>query len=746
VHNPWNRRAYSTGGAVSGFGIDVRDFGSTSGSNFRDTLDKAVQAAYIESGDNDGSLGCAIGVVIPSGRYSMGDTTLSYPGSYPKYTPGLIGVGGVGSVILEWTNTVQGPWISTGSEDPEEGIANASLNQVFQNLELRCEGGVSRYGGIKSRFGIMQRFTDVLVRGLSERNQRWDTGTAFDFRSSSVEGSNHQHLRLERCYSHYNQIGYWFGESTWAATLLDVHANGSTVAGALYESGAVVTWTGGNTQCGPSSVESTHWNAGTRQAVHCSGANVTAGLPSGASGSMGAASGQFVTVTGLANLLGYAIGNSSTHKGMWLEVTRNDAPYTEDDRVSGLYRIEQVLNASSCIIRKGANPQPGESITWQVRGGGGGYNLTYNGGIYHEGGAYALWSFGPDILSSSKVHITGCETSNSDVAVEATGVGGTIQIETTASGGSLSGWLHRTTSFATDQRITEISMDSYSRPGVRARVVSSGTENRPTIMWDTCPRSNRYNTALRERGFIFACDARNAGSLTLDGTDVEAWGDFLSGVAGAPLNPAVFPQYVANDSGLGTPAVRLTGAATRALCGAMTWGLTSLFDEGAAIEPTVMMIARLPNTTVSAGNRRARLLGVASDFSVNLHWNDVQFADGSATVMFYSPGSGGGVTSSLFAADTNPHIVIGTAHCGGRGSAGGASDKVAYAAAQTSYGYAPFGFVGGETATLSIGDPSNDDLIGDLIVGHIAVAPFGITDEERAYFIDLARNEFNVSE
>lgn len=742
MHDSWNKPRSVEQDAVSGFGIDVRDFGSVKGDNFRDTLDRAVRSAYIETGAPDDQKGPGVSVLIPGGAYRMGNTTLNFPGSYPKYTPGLRGLGDPGCVTLLWENTLQGPWISTGDEIPDRGIENATLFQTFQNIELRAWGGVSAYGGIKSRFGILQRFSDIYVRGLTDRNQPWDAGIGFDFRHSAIEASNHQHLRLERCYSNFNQIGYWFGEATWSATLLDVHANGAAVAGAMYDAGAVVAWIGGCTQSAPANPSSVHWMAGTKQAIHQTGASRTDGMPSGVGGTMGASSGQFTTITGLSGLTGYEHGQSTSHEGMWLEARRTSAPWTNDDRVSGLYKIYKVLSPTSCVIRKAVNPQPGASITWQVRCALGGYNVTLNG-IYHEGDVHALISLGPDVNTSSRFKVTGCETGNIESTIDAVGVTGMIHCEGTAAGGSANARLRRVSSYNTDQRITSVDTDSFSRAGLRAAMVNPSAQ--PTALWDAMPRATRYNSALKERGFVFAVDARKSASIVRSGNNITSWSDFISSNVGARLNTGVAPQYIALDSALGTPAVRLTGAATRALVGALTWSLTSLFTAGRDIEPTVIMIARLADTVQCPLNRRVRLHAVASDFSINVHWNDGQFAADSVRTMFYKP-PGAGVTGSLLAVDTLPHVIVSSAHCAGRTSAGAGSDVTPWLGALTSYGFAPFGFVGGESCSLSVGDPSNDGVVGDLIVSHIAVAPFGITDEERGYFIDLARSEFNVGE
>lgn len=743
LHDPWNKPGGNDTGAVSGFGIDIRDFGSVKGSNARDTFDKALAGAYVAASAPDNGQDGTPCLLVPGGKYSMGNTPMVFPGNLPNYTPGMVGLGGPGNVILEWTNTVGGPWITTGSETPGAGGANATQFQVFQNLELRCEGGASAYGGIKSRFGFMQRFTDVLVRGLTAQDQPWDAGTAFDFRNSSEPSSNHQHLRLERCYSFFSQIGFWFGDAVWSCTASDVHANGSTVAGSLFESGAVVTWTGGNTQCGPSAVNTNHWNAGTRQAVHCSGATYTTGLPSGVGASMGVASGQFTTLTNLGGLTGYLYSQSSSNKGMWIECRKTVSPFTGNDRISGLYRIHQVLSATSCVIRKASDHAANVGgITWQVRGGGGGYNTTLNG-IYHEGGAYALASFGPDIVSSSRFRFLGCEANNTDVVIEASGVTGEPFIQGTPSPGGTSGLLRRCSNFATDSRITSVDMDSYSRAGVRAVAVSTGSENRPARLWDAGPRSGRYNSALVERGFVFGLDARKSSSFAKTGASITTWTDFIGNKVGARINAGVAPQYVAADTGFLGPAVQLTGGASAAAVGGFTFDVTSLLTSGRDIEPTLIVVGRLPNTTLSTGDHTVRLTQ-STNYSLETHWNDNVRPGFSYSVVYSIPTSAltGG---ALLPVDTLPHVMISAAHCSGRGAAGGGSDATAWATAASAGGYAPISFVGGLTANVTLGEWVGGT-IADLIVEHVALAPFGITDEERGYFIDLARNEFNITE
>lgn len=746
LHNSWNEPGGNGTGAVSGLGIDVRDFGSVLGSNFRDTLDRAIRCAYAESGAPENGNSGVTRVVLPGGpKYSMGDKTLVFPGSGPKYTPGLASLAGTGSAVLEWTNTVQGPWISTGSETPGGAATDATLMQTFQDLELRCEGGVSKYGGIKSRNGFMQRFSDVLVRGLSTTDQPWDAGIGFDFRNAVGGYTNHQHLRLERCVSAYNEIGYWFGETLWACTAIDLHANGCSVIGAMYEGGAVVTWVGGNTQCGAMATNNPHWNAGTQQAVHCSGATVTAGLPSGVGASMGSASGQFTVMTGMSGLLGYSVLHNATHKGLWLETRRTSNPWANTDRYSGLYRIHEVISDSSCVIRKGSNHSPlASGLTWQVRGGGGGYNLTL-GGIYHEGGAYALASLGPDLGTSSRVDVHGSEANNCEVVVESTGMSGQIDARRVWAPGGKTAILRRTSNFTTDARINSVDMDSYSRPGVQAAYVSSGTDGRATRVWDAAPRASRYNSALRERGFVFACDARQSATIGRASLNVSTWSDFIGSTSGTRINSGISPQYVAADAASGTPAIRITGANAANLVGALQWNLASLFTSGQAVEPTLIVIGRLLDTTPSTSQRLCRLVSGVT-FSMDVHWNDTNTPGAANSVGLYSTQIGARTTSSLFTADALPHVMVAAAHCGGRSGLGGGSDVVPFNVAEFAPGFAPFGFTGGASCSLSAGEFVTAGTTGDLILYHLAVAPFGITDEERAYFVDLAKNEFNIAE
>jgi hypothetical protein len=684
-------------------------------------------------------------VEIPTGKFAMGDTTLFFPGSCPKYTPGLKGLGGIGSVVLEWENTIQGPWISTGSEVPGAGALNATLYQSFENLELRARGGVSKYGGFRSRFGLMQSLTDVMTRGLIYTDQPWDAGVGFDFRLSSVASSNHQHLRLTRCYSNYNCIGYWFGEATWSVTAVDVHANGCTVAPAMYEQAAVVSWWGGNTQCGASAPHLPYWFAGTQPAVHCSGANYTTGLPSGAGASMGAASGQFTVVTGLFNMLGYLSMHDTTHKGMWLEVRLTSGAHANEEVYSGLYRIHEVLGDDSCIIRKGSNHAPiVGGLTYQVRGSGGGVNITVNG-VYQEGGAYALASLGPDIITSSRFTIQGCEGNNAETLFEATGTSGTLRALNTFIPGGKSGVLRRCySSFLTDSRVADVDMDSASRPGVQCMNAEPG-DNRQSRVWDAGPRLTRYNSALKERGFTFICDARKPGSIVRSGDNVSSWVDFVGSIAGARVNAAVSPQYVANDAALGCAAIRFTGGTAANLVGAMEWNLASKFTAGKYYDPTLIVIGRLPDTTPSTTNRMCRFTS-GFTFSLETRWNDNALITPSSCASVYSTVAGALYTTSLFPSDTSPHVIVSTSHCGGRAAAGGGSDVVDFAVAGASYGAGSFGFVGGAAANIEVGKFVNTGTVGDLFVSHIAFAPFGITDDERAAFVDMARNEFSIPE
>ena len=716
-------------------------FKTLTGGNFDSSIRSALAAASALSLSPENGGAGTVNLLVPPGRWAMGDT-LAFAGD-PGFntTPGLIGVGGPGTVALVWPSSLNKHWITLGNETSSGDLTDYSKGQTISNIELHSNGGIARKGGIKAWFSYRLSISDVVVRGLTDVGGAWDDGIGFDFREGG--GSNHQHLRLTRCHADYCNYGYWFGRGVWSATLNDCHANGSSVAAAMYES-AVLTWTGGNTQMGPSPVNYPHWNAGTRQAAHCSGAMHTAGLPSGTGATLSVASGQFCTLTGMQNMLGYRPNQFTTYKGMWIQLTHESPPLVwPGDRVSGLYRIHEVTGPDSCVLRKASDHAAAVGVvSYQVRGGEGGNNVGIEG-LYHEAGAYALVSLGPDIVTSSRWDLESCEANNCDTVFESTGSQGLLRAVDTYAPGGTSAVLRRGGRFETDQPFSSVDADSVSRAGVISRYGAGMTG--AAVVRDGRPRSQRYNRALEERGFVFGMDTRLESRVVKSGAAITTVQDFISGVVGTRINAGVAPQWTANDTEFEGPGIHITGGANAAAVGGLQWDLTSLFPAGKRYSPSLIAIAHLPNGTISGTNRLIRFS--TAQFQATLAYHDGQYMGSGCYAVIYSLQLGGAGASSApnLGNDTRAHIMAVTPNMVGRGTPSSASDEDPHKAINnfgSNYGWPDWSFDGGIAASLTIGEYFNSGVMGDLHVAHVALSLQPISEEETKALFDLARSEW----
>jgi hypothetical protein len=733
-------------------GVQVEDYGSIVGSNFRDTINAAVTDAYAQCNAPDYSANNAgaVNVLLPRGQFRMGDTTLAFPGNYPKYTPGLIGEPGATS--LAWEQSLNGPMISTGSEVPGAEFDNATQNQTFAHLELRSVSGIMRKGGFKSRFGISQRLTDVMVRGLSEPGQHWADGIGFDFRIPNTADlhRNHQHPRLYGCRANFCQTGFVFTGSVWTAILFECHANANVLAGAVYDS-TVLSWLGGNTQGnGGYGLSADHWCSGTRTADHNTGWDYITGLPAGSGASLGVRGGtgnQFCIVTDLVGMKGfYGSSGPVTHANMWLELI-DPSPGTPYDTISGLYKIEAILSATSCVIRKGSAHSARSGLQYQVRGGLGGNKIKIAHSVYHEGHTYSLASLGPDITGDSYYEFNGLESNNTDYVVDAVDVAGVKIMDTiNLVGGVKVARIQKVKTFETDVTYDRIEMDSWSRAGVVARAKSPHGGYCANV-WDSKPRASRYNAMLRERDAIGIYDARVAASLVRSGANISQWNNLAHASVGnlTLVTPGSYPQYVASDVNLGAPAVRIVGGASAAAVSSMATDITAL-QPAKRHGVTILAVARAANTTVSADRRilvnYTNWAGDGYEAFIAYHDHGWNPADG-VYVHMHSP-EVGFTTPIIAPADDKAHWCYGTTCLSGSES-GGAGSELGYQIGLSIHGSYEEGIKPNVTVTFEL-VPYRGGVVQDLLITHMAIFARGITVGERDSFMDAARNEFPLAE
>lgn len=740
-----NHQAFITRPRASG--LDVRDFGSIVGSNADTTIRAAITAAYAASGAPDQTAyanGC-VNVIMPRGAYHLGDTALLFPGSAPKYTPGLVAESAQGGVQLVFDSALTGPMISCGSETPSAGFANFTVQQTFRGIELRQANGSTKEGGIKSRASIFQTFDDVRVIGIGADNGKWDVAIGFDFRQSSEPNSNHQHLRLFRCHADFCTTGYAF-EAVASLSGWDVHANGSNWLGAWFEN-VEGSWVGGNTQQGPIDPSSFPglWFAGTRKPSWSSGMLYTAGLPASTGATLGVRGGagnQFCTVTGLTDMLGWASWHDDSYAGDWLELI--DPSPGSPDVISGLYQIEAVLSDTSCVIRKATLHSSTGGLTYKVRGTGGGTRLQFTGRTYHEGtGTYTKLAVGHSRHTTSFWNMDSVESFNQDYVADLHG--DNIVRITSCPSVAAKTRLHYLTQLDTDLDRSTIVTDTYSRGGLTCRGARRSGGSVPGPVLDAKPRESRLVSALQARGYA-VFDTRKISTVVLSGSDVTTWSDLTGTYTLSRINAGVAPQWTLNDSNFGAPSIKLTSGDDVALAGGLTADMAALFPAGRN-GSTVVVIGRVPNTTPGNAQRRTGLhvAGFADNF---VEWNSTALASGNYGSRLLNQADGDGYTRTIAPVDTLVHCFVHTTGFAGLDQRGAYSDFGWPTDFTHSNGRREFGFTSPQSGTnldllRYVSGSGGDNQCGDLYVTLIAIAPIGCTADEAETFVDLARNEFS---
>lgn len=758
-------------------GIDIRDFGSIVGSNFDTTIRLAITGAYQASGPAESFSGAqgAYNIYIPAGVFQLNNNIhfrgadLTGTQSY-WFTPGLIGAER-NATFLYWPSSMTASCISTGDQVANGGLLNYTYNQVFKNLNIRFTGGFSlAEAGFKSRSSLHQNLEDISVRGmwLSSNTQNWASGIGFDFRSNTpAPDSLHQHLRLTRCHSNFNQVGIWV-DQCWSLTMRDCDVDGCAYP--FWLGGAVVgTWTGGTAQSNATAPSTQHWTAGTKTPMFSTAPMFTGSSNRGGTGAILSATGSDGFTCTLSNLSSSMIlgvnGAASSEIFNWVELT--DPTPANPDRISGVYTVERVLSQTQILIRKGSDHAQRTNLSYRFLSSKGGNNFKWTGGIYHEGSGYEVLLTAEtegNGGSSSNYTLEHVETNNLTRIASIGRNQGKITIKSVNAGnGGMTGSIKArgcSGQIDTDTSIANIDVDYITRAGLTARAAEVGSGGRQIGgIWNVSGKSQRLNSYLRERGVFEIWDMRMTNYVTTSGgTGLTQWTGLINNTALTPIVGGQNPTYYAYDAGFGTPAVDVYHDGTNPhglqVASPSSRGFPDWFTGA-----TIVAVGRLPDSSslAVAGGRRRIDFQLTDTVDGNkfiqsiIFFNDAQFQAVSGTYGFFNAshhfqGDTAGSSAVLAPPDTNAHVIVNTT---GRSNTGaGCGGDQAEFKTSTAFGFNSCPEFQREKTTFAFS--AARDLGGTdrphLLLAYLAILPYGVTEQEMRDIILLAQNEFNIPE
>lgn len=704
--------------------MDVRDFvtGALNDDNIDDAIEAAKAQAHVELGASVAvnALPWAYDVFVPAGRYVL-SARHDFPGTgVGKPTPGLVCEGSNKTIFV--TNSDAGEWCFTFG-DSTYSLTSSAYQLNVGGFTLMGNGASAARSGLQFFATYRALVQDVTVFGF-DSTQTFDKGWGFHFAENGSE--NHQHLILRRCRAQETMVGFYM-QSCWGGAAEHCYSHGNAFFNVVFDnSNNGFVWHGGEGQRSgiPSSAV---WHSGRVDSNVVTGWSRTSGLGSGSGATCGAASAGLCTVTGLSGL------NLALDRGRWLELIPTGATDANKTTVKGLYKIERVLSATSCIVRKGSNHTSQGSCDWQIRGNAGGNNVTFQGGFYDEGSnKKSTFGFYRDEVGSSRYAVRDCESNNTTYAIETDGVGSLV-VENLATNSPIS--LRKTGSAKIDMPFSAIHFDDYSYPGLVCRHNTQQNSLGGALRDSGGGRARGMRSLVKELGAAEGWDAELDASFTLATLNVNAWAGFINNRSMTFVNAAAKPQYVAADGQLGK-CVQITG-------GTGDRGMTATLL--AASLPTfrytgsLFAVLRLGSAADHTAGGIRRIDALDGSFQVFLGLND----DG----LNLDPWYGGVYTGTIAqadlgatAADTNAHAMC--VSLSGDADNVGVRLSMDFQGSEWTGGQSPINtdpsYVVGGDITVNIA-PQYGTNTDEFFIAFLAYFPRALTEAEHRQLIDTAR-------
>lgn len=715
---------------VSRGAIDVRFFvpeGETlDSSNVLAAIESARAVAY---GLTSEAEGWCYDVYVPASRYVVESGGKIYfpPTGSTVPTPRLVGDGCFKTLFVSSGLEDDEFFLQLGATDDADFTdANYTLRHGVRGIGIIGASGAAPGGGISASLTYELHLSDIYVFGFQT-----DTGPVESGIGIKLSGLLHQHLRLSDVTVQGCVRGFDLGHIA-QAEFTHVSSFQNQWLGVTLNQCSGLSWHGGNLQN-----ESTA-NADRPYALAegdgytvVSGFDYTTGLDSGTGATLSTTSGGLCTLTGLTGL------DKFLDRGRWIRLT-DPTPGTPD-KASWVYKIAEVLSATSCRIYKASN-HTSQTVDWQICSCSGGNYVSFGGEGYDEGEKRATFGFFRDEVTSSSYVVRDWTAANCTYPVDADGCG-QIHVSNIHAVSTLAVRTRAVPASQVDYPISQIVFDDFSYRGLDCFAVSTAAGTRTGRKDGTGGRAKRLRSLVEELGAADAWDARLTSSLDLATLDVNGWDGFINGSTLAFVNAGSKPQYVASDAGLASAAIQITGGAGAAI-GSMTGVIDSDNLPTTPFTGCLFAVVRLDTDTAPAASTLTRIEARTADFNVGIGLHDSALGSSDFYGVIYD-GTGNMLVELPPTADTDPHAFVVS------GMADPVIDGIKGSSDYQDSDYVNGNFYTNKTPSFNLsGDvtinlaPPYDTNSREFFVAFLAFFPRALTQAEHRQLIDLARNEF----
>jgi hypothetical protein len=706
--------------------FDVRNF--TNGAPLSNTnIDAAIAAARdaaIAAVAGTGLSGRGAVVSCPAGEWQIaGNHVFPSAGVY-EMPVSFRGAGKTETIFHVSTDVGHTPVFTFGSfnVDPNPLPHTAYLEVGGFSIVGENGNGPCNRIGIRMYGPIVPLVSDYRARGLRDPGCRWDECHALQIleSQSGVALVNSQFPMIRDSDIFGCNVGIYLLQCGPTA-IENVHCQGNQFREAIFEN-SDVTWSYGGIQGGSRSVSADVWNGNLDAPSITTGWSSTTAsgggaLPSGTGATCETQTDRLCTVRDLSGLdTSGRAQRAGGHEYMFLELITAGSSANER-KVGGIYKIEQVLSATSCTIRKGSNHTSQSGLTWQVRQSRG-YNRITIDHLYNEStGADSLLGVYAGQVARSSAEVINCTFSTNAASrayVEAHNAD-KVSVRNVTQSANLpkyDAYVRNCGQTFVDNVESRVYADDASAPGVMclSSWQSSPQLNNPGIRTQGWKdrlggRSVRLARAMAEMDFAEYWDARIVSSVNANAGNAESITGRLGGTVLGPRNPGIFPLYEPLDAGFEGPCiVNVPGTGTT---GGSIQGTIphARFPADRRFSLSIVIVARLESATPGPADPLRVWLSQAGYGFMGLAFNDGVFTSGgqgsyALTPFYQGPDSYTG-NALLFSAqaDTDPHVWVLSTHA--TGSAAVSTDYDAIYEQGASYAFESF--VPGVDINIQIG-------------------------------------------
>jgi hypothetical protein len=711
--------------------------------NIDDAIDAAI--AYAMSQTGPGLDGPGYDVIVPAGKW-----TLSRPHAFPAFgayrcAVGLRGAGRDKTIFLVTTDVAASAVFTFGAATyTGPGVAMTfGLRVSGFSVMAAVEGSCNRTG-LRFYGAVNPAVRDVRVRGLCHAASTADQARGIEVLPVLENGQyvNSQFFDM-RDVDIFSCMTGLYVRLSYPVTLDNVMVQGCFFQNAIIQ-GSTVTWLNSGIQGGLSD-DPNVWYGNRDMPNTVSGFDSTAGLGSGTGATCGTQTSKLCVVTGLSGL------DPWLDKARWIRLTPAGASANEL-KARGVYKIERVLSATSCTIRKGSNHTSQGSLSWQICECEGQNTLTIRN-TYNETLRKATIGGWRDSQGGSAYVIESAEFQGGQFIMEADNIRSvTIRNIRESNGAAKAVQLAYVDWSEIEADVSRVECDEYSWPGMRCLDNTSfpnGVYSKGTARTANGGSQVRLLAALREMGAVEVWDVRATSSLSLTGANVNSITGLIKGnvlTPGSAAPAGAKPTYTALDPLLDMPAivgVSGAGAARSHMAGLIAASHLPNYPYST----TIVLIGRCPDTVVN-NFRRAQVKtedpgGGFVQHIIGLHDNQYAATGSYAYYRVYNnfyPNNEGYASYSL-TTDTDPHIwIAGAASPMHLGAQIMSWDKEVWKAGGVRTAH-PSHFVGRDLQ-VGIGAEYAGINSGSLIWTVFAVIPHALSHAEHQKLVDLARHEF----